>query len=287
MVQNNVLGLRTACALVLALAAATATAADAPTLAIRGFCPVSIVQSKQWVAGDESITTVFDGHEYRFASEKDRETFLDDPVAFAPAFGGDCIVTWKRTGKRVPGKLEHGVFYDGRMFLTASAKDQDAFRQKADEYGLADLAFEGRSPIALVKDGETVRGKAKHALVHDGFRYHFATTAERKAFLADPQEYAVDGRHLELAMGEATIDVAGKSACAFCDHKVWPLLSEGELGLAVEAKDGTVYVVEHAETKYVDLYNARFDGITLRVEGREIKRQGKFVWVVPDRLVKE
>lgn len=282
----------TARRLALALTWATLFAAPSPaeaadenvSPALGGYCPVGVIDAKKWLAGNAGITAEFDGHRYRFASKAARETFLADPVKYVPAFGGDCIVTWKRTGKRVAGKLGLGLFYEDRLFLFASADAREKFRGESGVYGTADLAYEGRSPVSLVEDGTSVRGDQELYVVHRGLRYHFATNEERETFLAEPTHFEVERKKVEVASEEGQVTAVGKSACAYCDYKVWPMLTEGELGLAVEAADGTVYIVEHADTKFVDLYNDRFDGITLSLTGREIKRQGKFVWVVPDSL---
>ncbi|MBI3464694.1 MAG: hypothetical protein HY000_16810 [Planctomycetes bacterium] len=78
--------------------------------------------------------------------------------------------------------------------------------------------------------------------------------------------------------------VQGKSGCAGCDHGVVPIGSPNELGLAVNAADGQVYVVEDAHKLYPKVYEQRFEGLALEVTGKVLKRSGKIVWIQPSQL---
>lgn len=259
--------------------------AAAPRLMLDGYCPVSILADKQWRAGDPELAVVHDGREYRFASAEHRDRFDADRGRFTPMFGGDCIVTYEQRGRREAGKLAFAAFFGGRLLLFSNGDARERFRANPGVYSAADLAYGGRSPIALVDDERTVRGDESFEAFHRGFRYWFASDVEREQFLADPEKYAVERRATEVAAGERTVSVTGRSSCAYCDHKVWPMLTKGELGLAIEGNDGTLYIVEHADSRFPQLYNDRFDNITMTVTGREIKREGKTVWLVPTTLV--
>ena len=60
-----------------------------------------------------------------------------------------------------------------------------------------------------------------------------------------------------------------------------PLDDPGELGLAVVAADGRVFVIEGAHQAYPELYEKRFDGLRLRVQGVPLKSEDKVSWVRP------
>lgn len=51
------------------------------------------------------------------------------------------------------------------------------------------LAIAGYDPVAYFTESRAVPGDARFAAEHDGGRYHFASAANRAAFLADPARY--------------------------------------------------------------------------------------------------
>ncbi len=69
-------------------------------IALDGNCPVCIVEMQKWVTGDEKIQVEFDGQKYLFPGEDQKAMFLTDPVKYAPALGGDCIVCFALGGNR-------------------------------------------------------------------------------------------------------------------------------------------------------------------------------------------
>lgn len=108
-------------------------------------------------------------------------------------------------------------------------------------------------------------------------------------FLANPDKYAVtpdENMQSSSATPTATqlVNIEGKSGCAACDHGVVPMSAPDQLGLAVKAKNGTIYVVENAHKLYPKVYEARFEGLPLTVTGHVIKRDGKIAWIRPTRL---
>lgn len=52
------------------------------------------------------------------------------------------------------------------------------------------LALRGYDPVAYFAEGAPSQGSAEFAAEHDGAVYHFASAANRDAFLADPTKYA-------------------------------------------------------------------------------------------------
>jgi hypothetical protein len=116
------------------------------------------------------------------------------------------------------------------------------------------------------------------AAVRDGLRYLFPAEKQREMFLAHPEKYAVKSpatTQTSARTGTAQlVAVQGKSGCAGCDHGVVPIGSPDELGLAVNAKNGTVFVVEDAHKLYPQVYKDRFEGLPLSVTGKVIKRDG-------------
>jgi len=52
------------------------------------------------------------------------------------------------------------------------------------------LAISGHDPVAYFTQGRPVAGSPAHAVEHEGAVYHFASAANRDAFVADPARYA-------------------------------------------------------------------------------------------------
>jgi YHS domain-containing protein len=68
------------------------------------------------VKGDRKITTDWKGAQWRFASEANRDTFLEDPDKYAPAYGGYCA--WAlANNKLAKGSPKHWSIVDGVLYL--------------------------------------------------------------------------------------------------------------------------------------------------------------------------
>ena len=52
------------------------------------------------------------------------------------------------------------------------------------------VALRGYDPVAYFKDGQPVKGAAAYTAVYGGSTFHFASQANREAFVADPTKYA-------------------------------------------------------------------------------------------------
>ena len=53
----------------------------------------------------------------------------------------------------------------------------------------APLALHGYDPVAYFEDDAATLGSARHALVHDGATYYFASAGHREAFEKEPARY--------------------------------------------------------------------------------------------------
>jgi thiol-disulfide isomerase/thioredoxin/YHS domain-containing protein len=90
-----------------------------PTLCLDGFCPVTLAEKQQWVPGDRRYGAIHRGRTYLFTSSEEQRSFFKDPDRYAPVFSGNDIVQAMEKGQAVPGMREHGVFYNGHIFLFA------------------------------------------------------------------------------------------------------------------------------------------------------------------------
>ena len=97
-------------------------------------------------------------------------------------------------------------------------------------------------------------------------------------------ERATDAQASLKKNAEKVITIKGKSTCAGCEHGLVPIGASDTLGLAINATDGKVYVIEDAHKLYPDVYKKRFDELRLQVTGSVLKQNDKATWVQPSQL---
>jgi protein disulfide-isomerase len=90
-----------------------------PPLCLDGFCPVTLVDKQQWVPGDRRYGAIHRGRTYLFTGSEEQRRFFTDPDRYAPIISGNDIVQAMEKGQAVPGMREHGVVYNGHIFLFA------------------------------------------------------------------------------------------------------------------------------------------------------------------------
>jgi hypothetical protein len=79
----------------------------------------------KWEKGDVRFGAVHRDRTYLFKSQVERDRFLAPGAAdrFAPVLSGLDPVRFAESGQAVDGRREHGVLFDGQIFLFA---DEDA-----------------------------------------------------------------------------------------------------------------------------------------------------------------
>lgn len=168
--------------------AAANRAANAP-LGLDGFCPVSIVDMKQWVKGDPNFAVLMDGKKYLFPGEEQKQKFLKDTTKYTPALGGDCIVCFAKNGSRVPGELSIATLHEGRLFLFPNEEEKAVFMKDPSKFENADLAFGGNCAVCRVEMQKKVAGKPEFGTVAAGLRYYFPSQEQRMMFLKNKPKY--------------------------------------------------------------------------------------------------
>ena len=98
-------------------------------LAIRGYDPVAYFTQGRPVEGDPAHSAEWRGAEWRFASAENRETFLEDPEAYAPAYGGFCAWAVAAKGKLYSTQPDNWTIHDGRLFLNYNDDVQETWEQ--------------------------------------------------------------------------------------------------------------------------------------------------------------
>ena len=89
--------------------------------------------------GDEGITVEHRGLTYRFATEANREAFLNDPDRYEPAYGGWCAYAMAKGQKVVPSpelflQGDEGtlLFIKADSDLRAAWKNDPSLKKDAD-----------------------------------------------------------------------------------------------------------------------------------------------------------
>lgn len=119
-------------ALLCAIGAAAHAAADAPSLAIRGYDPVAYFTLQRATPGNAQFTWEWDEHVWHFANARHRELFKADPVKYAPQFNNFCAVALAR-GEVKEANPEYWLISDGRLYLFGKPFGPDLFREQLRE----------------------------------------------------------------------------------------------------------------------------------------------------------
>jgi thiol-disulfide isomerase/thioredoxin/YHS domain-containing protein len=113
--------------------ASTQPPANAP-LCMDGYCPVTLTDKQQWISGDRRYGAIHRGRTYLFTGPEEQRRFFADPDRYAPVISGNDIVWARETSQAVPGRREHGVFYNGHVFLFENEASLEKFRKNPTYY---------------------------------------------------------------------------------------------------------------------------------------------------------
>ena len=111
--------------------------------AMDGYCPVTIHEQGTWVLGDARYGLEYEGQTYLMASEAEKTRFAEEPGAYAPALGGQCVVSQRDKNRRVSGDIYHAAQYEGQLFLFAGAEQKKTFKANPTSYTDTDFVAEG------------------------------------------------------------------------------------------------------------------------------------------------
>ncbi|MCA9086746.1 MAG: thioredoxin family protein [Planctomycetaceae bacterium] len=109
-----------------------ATRAESP--ALRGYCPVELAETAQWVEGRHEFVVEHAGVQYFMSSLKSRDRFVSDPERFIPALRGFDTVALQNEERVICGKVEIGATYKSRIFLFATEENRTLFLERPDRF---------------------------------------------------------------------------------------------------------------------------------------------------------
>ena len=89
-------------------------------VAAEGYDVVTFFSGKPQL-GKPEYTTLYEGADWYFFTQANKDLFLTNPELFAPQYGGYCA--WAvAQGKLAPGRAEHWHVEDGRLYLNYNAR---------------------------------------------------------------------------------------------------------------------------------------------------------------------
>jgi thioredoxin-related protein/YHS domain-containing protein len=103
-------------------------------VALDRYCPVTLIEKRTWQLGDTRWGARHRGRTYLFVNEEAQKAFLADPDRYSPVLSGNDPVMRLDYNQNVPGKREHGVFYNDRVYLFASEETFQRFDQNRARY---------------------------------------------------------------------------------------------------------------------------------------------------------
>jgi YHS domain-containing protein/thiol-disulfide isomerase/thioredoxin len=113
---------------------ANPSAPSGPPTAMEGYCVVSLVEQfhlpaeqQSWKRGDKRWGAIHRGRTYLFVGPEEQKRFLANPDHYTPVLSGHDPVAFTEHGQLVDGRREHGVTYQGKIYLFSSEPNLHRF----------------------------------------------------------------------------------------------------------------------------------------------------------------
>jgi len=97
-------------------------------VAVEGHDSVAYFTEGRPVKGERAFSTEYNGATFRFASQANLDTFLADPVKYAPQYGGYCAWAISQ-GYTAKGDADHWSIVDGKLYLNFNQSVQDTWEE--------------------------------------------------------------------------------------------------------------------------------------------------------------
>jgi YHS domain-containing protein len=101
--------------------------------ALGGYDSAAYWTSKKATMGTPALSFQWDGVNWLFANQTNRDAFAASPAKYAPGFNGYCPFCLAG-GKLVPGIGSMWDVHKGKLYLLLSQRIKDDFMMKADYY---------------------------------------------------------------------------------------------------------------------------------------------------------
>ena len=97
-------------------------------VAAQGYDVVTFFSGKPQL-GKLEFTTRYEGADWFFFSQANKDLFLTNPELFAPQYGGYCAWAVSK-GKLAPGSPDYWLVEDGRLFFNYNARIKRRWQKK-------------------------------------------------------------------------------------------------------------------------------------------------------------
>ena len=94
---------------------------------LEGFCPVTLLESEEWVEGKEEWTVMNHGVTYHLANAGQVQKFLANPDAYTPVLDGADPVLFVESGVKDLGNADHCVVFEGKLFMFTNEENLNKF----------------------------------------------------------------------------------------------------------------------------------------------------------------
>lgn len=118
------------------------------SMAMEGFCPVTLVEKGAWVAGNSQWGARHKGRVYLFAGPVEQQVFFASPERYAPVLSGDDPVLALDAGRNVPGDRRYGLTYESRTYLFSSPETLNVFSAAPEKYARRVMVAENSSTLS-------------------------------------------------------------------------------------------------------------------------------------------
>jgi|GEM_PF-2159563 len=109
--------------------------ASAPeSVGFKGFCPVLLKDHRELKRVRPEFSSEYHSQRYEFSSAEAKARFDKDPERYVPAGDGFDTVLLVDEDQRQPGSLDHAAWFQGRLYLFASAENLTQFMTDPADY---------------------------------------------------------------------------------------------------------------------------------------------------------
>ena len=95
---------------------------------LRGFSPVALHLSREWIKGSRDFAVDYRGQTYLMATAGEVETFRANPRRFAPRLLGCDAVMFTEKDRAVTGRVEWAAFYEEELYLFSTEENRRRFK---------------------------------------------------------------------------------------------------------------------------------------------------------------
>jgi YHS domain-containing protein len=98
-------------------------------IGLEGYSPISLWNWREWRKGSPEFAAAYRGVTFHMTTAEERRQFAADPEQYVPKLLGCDPVLIAETERAISGSTKFGAYYNGELYLFASAENRDRFKQ--------------------------------------------------------------------------------------------------------------------------------------------------------------